>query len=95
MERVWEDGGGAGAGHIQCQESMQEGSKETGYTEKEGGSERPDREGISVATSAPASLPFHLHNHPLRSVLVSHPLWGEETEAQGGYGAVHRHSWSV
>lgn len=43
----------------------------------------------------PASLPFHLHNHPLRSVLVSHPLWGEETEAQGGYGTVHRHSWSV
>ena len=33
MERVWEDGGGAGAGHIQCQESMQEGSKEMGYTE--------------------------------------------------------------
>ena len=40
----------------------------------------------------PASLPFPLYNYPLRSVLVSHPLWGGETEAQGGCGAVHRHT---
>ena len=64
MERVWEDGGGAGAGHIQCQESMQEGSKETGYTEKEGGSERPDREGISVATSTPSKSPISSSQPP-------------------------------
>ena len=33
VERVWEDGGGARAGHTQCQDAMQEGSKEMGYTE--------------------------------------------------------------
>ena len=32
----------------------------------------------------PVSLPSHLYNHPLRSVLVLHPLWGEGTEAQRG-----------
>lgn len=54
VERVWEDGGGAGAGHTQCQDAMQEGSKETGYTEMRRGSERPEQERISVATPTPS-----------------------------------------
>lgn len=77
-------------GHTQCQDSKQEGSKEMGYRDEKGAVRGQSRRELVSPPPPPASPPFHLYKHPLKLVLVLHPLWGEETKAQRGYGTVHR-----
>lgn len=60
--------------------------KEMGYRDEKGAVRGQSRRELVSPPPPAANLPFHLYKHPLKLVLVLHPLWGKETEAQRGYG---------
>lgn len=82
-------------GHTQCQDSKQEGSKEMGYRDEKGAVRGQSRRELVSPPPPPASPPFHLYKHPLKLVLVLHPLWGEETKAQRLRDCPPPQSWLV